>query len=118
MRHGDTRRAHLELTDKMLTLRLRDVDEPGLVERVRLPRAQVSYDLTEKGHSLTPVMQSLQEEEARSAGRSMRASLSLGQFVASLWAAISVSDDGLILGRPRIARSSATEPTLSRSSCS
>jgi DNA-binding HxlR family transcriptional regulator len=48
------------ITPKWLTLRLRDLEEAGIVEREQQPgRREVWYRLTEKGRELAPVIESL-----------------------------------------------------------
>src|SRR5439155_19492029 len=49
------------LSDRLLTERLKELEQEGLVERTVLtgPPVRVSYELTEAGKSLEPVMEAL-----------------------------------------------------------
>lgn len=60
MRYGELRRAIPGLADKVLTQRLRDLEEKGFVERSR-GEAQdaVRYRLTSYGRSLAPALEAL-----------------------------------------------------------
>ncbi|SEF16730.1 winged helix-turn-helix transcriptional regulator [Jiangella alba] len=60
-RYGELRRRMPDLTEKMLTQRLRELERAGLVARTvhdGVP-APVSYDLTGEGRSLAPVLEAL-----------------------------------------------------------
>ncbi|SDU46015.1 winged helix-turn-helix transcriptional regulator [Jiangella alkaliphila] len=60
-RYGELRRRMPDLTEKMLTQRLRELERAGLVTRTvhdGLP-APVTYDLTDEGRSLAPVLEAL-----------------------------------------------------------
>ncbi len=60
-RYGDLRRAIPEISDKVLTQHLRDLERGGLVEREVMPAKppQVSYRFSAYGRSLIPLIQSL-----------------------------------------------------------
>ena len=51
------------MSDRLLSCRLKELEESGLVSREVLPgnRVRVSYELTEKGRSLEPVMGELRD---------------------------------------------------------
>jgi DNA-binding HxlR family transcriptional regulator len=51
------------MSDRLLSCRLKELEEAGLVQREVQPgnRVRVSYELTEKGHSLEPVIGELRE---------------------------------------------------------
>ncbi|MFT3768152.1 MAG: helix-turn-helix domain-containing protein [Minicystis sp.] len=60
LRYGELRRRTPALSDKMLTARLHDLEELGLVTRDAGRRgAPVSYALTARGRSLGPLLQAL-----------------------------------------------------------
>lgn len=70
-RYGELRRLMPDVTEKMLTQRLRELERDGLVERTvhaGVP-APVTYDLTAEGRSLAPVLEAMyawgQEHAAR-----------------------------------------------------
>ena len=48
------------MSDRLLSCRLKELEKAGLVQREVQPgsRVRVSYELTDKGHSLEPVMAS------------------------------------------------------------
>lgn len=77
MRFGELRRAIPEITQRMLTLTLRELEEDGIVNRkvFEVVPPHVEYSLTELGTQLEPVMDSL-----RSWGR---ANFAAKQFVAA-----------------------------------
>jgi DNA-binding HxlR family transcriptional regulator len=58
MRFSDLQRQFAETTRKMLTQQLRELEADGLVHREIYPQVppKVEYSLTEKGRSLTPVL--------------------------------------------------------------
>ena len=60
-RYGDLRRLIPEISDKLLTQRLRDLERDGLVLRQVTPARppQVSYSFSDDGRTLIPVIQSL-----------------------------------------------------------
>ncbi len=60
-RYGDLRRLIPEISDKVLTQHLRDLEREGLVEREVTPTRppQVSYSFSAYGRTLIPVIQSL-----------------------------------------------------------
>lgn len=51
------------MSDRLLSCRLKELEEAGLVSREVLPgnRVRVSYELTEKGRSLEPVIDDLRD---------------------------------------------------------
>jgi DNA-binding HxlR family transcriptional regulator len=59
-RFGDLRRLLTNVTAKWLTIRLRTLEQEGIVERHQEPgRREVWYELTEKGRDLAPVLEAL-----------------------------------------------------------
>lgn len=61
MRFGDIRRAIPDISQKMLTVTLRTLEEDGFVTRTIYPEVppRVEYALTKSAHSLFPHIQSL-----------------------------------------------------------
>lgn len=61
MRFGELRRAIPEITQRMLTLTLRELEEDGIVHRevFEVVPPHVEYSLTPLGRQLEPVMDSL-----------------------------------------------------------
>src|SRR4029453_18790252 len=51
------------MSDRLLSCRLKELEQAGLVQREVQPgsRVRVSYELTDKGHSLEPVMGELRD---------------------------------------------------------
>ena len=78
VRFGDLRAAIPQVSQKMLTQQLRELERAGLVNRQVHPQVppRVEYSLTERGRSLTPVMDALcvwgAQELARAAARAAR----------------------------------------------
>lgn len=70
-RYGELRRRMPEVSEKVLTERLRGLERDGLVERTVHPGvpAPVSYRLTEEGASLAPVLQALYDWGSERAAR-------------------------------------------------
>jgi DNA-binding HxlR family transcriptional regulator len=60
-RNGQLRRAIPEITQKMLTQQLRELEDDGLVEREIFPVVppRVDYHLTELGRSVLPVLEAM-----------------------------------------------------------
>jgi DNA-binding HxlR family transcriptional regulator len=59
-RFGELRRLLTTVTPKWLTIRLRQLEQEGIVERHQEPgRREVRYELTEKGRDLAPVLEAL-----------------------------------------------------------
>jgi DNA-binding HxlR family transcriptional regulator len=59
-RFSDLRRLLTNVTPKWLTIRLRQLEEEGIVKREQRPgRREVWYELTEKGRDLAPVVEAL-----------------------------------------------------------
>ncbi len=63
MRYGELGRAVPGLSDRLLSQRLRELEDEGVIERSVEPGApvRVSYELTEKGADLKPAIGALQE---------------------------------------------------------
>lgn len=63
MRFGELRRAIPEITQRMLTLTLRELEEDGIVHRevFEVVPPHVEYSLTPLGQQLKPVMDSLRD---------------------------------------------------------
>lgn len=61
MRFGELRRAIPDITQRMLTLTLRELEEDGIVNRkvFEVVPPHVEYSMTELGQQLAPVMDSL-----------------------------------------------------------
>ena len=59
LRYGELRRAIPGLADKMLTQRLRDLEQAGFVERAKQADGQIRYRLTAHGQSLGPALEAL-----------------------------------------------------------
>lgn len=62
-RFGGMKRAIPELSNRMLSERLKELEAEGIVEREVSPErpVRVEYSLTEKGRSLTPVVEALSQ---------------------------------------------------------
>jgi DNA-binding HxlR family transcriptional regulator len=60
-RFGELRAAIPEITDRMLSERLRELEQAGIVERSVVPATpvRVEYELTEKGHALAGAVDAL-----------------------------------------------------------
>src|SRR5919109_2760881 len=59
-RFGELRRLLTNVTPKWLTIRLRQLEQEGIVTRDQQPgRREVWYELTEKGRDLAPVLEAL-----------------------------------------------------------
>ncbi len=59
LRFGELRRALSKVSSKVLTARLRELEERGLVFRRPIPSnpPMVEYSLTEKGQALLPILE-------------------------------------------------------------
>jgi DNA-binding HxlR family transcriptional regulator len=70
-RYGELRRLMPDVSEKMLTQRLRELVEAGLVERTEHPGAPpaVSYRLSDEATELKPVLQALYSWGERRAAR-------------------------------------------------
>lgn len=71
-RYGELRRAIPRITEKMLVQQLRQLEDDGLVHREQYPEVppRVEYSLTERGRTLTPLLEQLAEwGEEHLAGR-------------------------------------------------
>ena len=62
-RFGELKKAITGITQKVLTSKLREMEELGLVERKIYPQIppKVEYTLTDIGYSLRPVLESLKD---------------------------------------------------------
>lgn len=62
-RFGELKKAVTGITQKVLTAKLREMEELGLLERKVYPQIppKVEYTLTDIGYSLRPVLESLKE---------------------------------------------------------
>ena len=62
LRFNELRRRLTKITQRMLTLQLRELEEAGLVLRVVYPEVppRVEYSLTRRGRSLEPVIRALE----------------------------------------------------------
>ena len=63
MRYGQLRSAIPRLSDKMLSERLRDLEEQGLISRFKVGRrgSPATYRLTRRGESLRPLLGALDD---------------------------------------------------------
>ncbi|MFI5909970.1 winged helix-turn-helix transcriptional regulator [Dactylosporangium sp. NPDC051541] len=70
-RYGELRRLMPDVTEKMLTQRLRELEADGLISRRDLGTnpPHVEYALTDEGRSLAPVLQALYDWGAARAER-------------------------------------------------
>jgi DNA-binding HxlR family transcriptional regulator len=69
-----------DITDKMLSLQLRALEEDGLVRRTLYPEVppRVEYELTKEGKSLIPVLEAMAEwgrTKAKKDGKMVKVSL-------------------------------------------
>jgi DNA-binding HxlR family transcriptional regulator len=69
LRYAEIRRAIPGLADKVLTQRLRDLEEAGFIERAKQGRGEVRYRLTPTGRSLGPGPETLYEWGVNAAPR-------------------------------------------------
>ncbi len=62
-RFGELKRMIPKITQKMLTQQLRELERDGIVHREVYPVVppKVEYSLTEYGHSLSPILQALND---------------------------------------------------------
>ena len=62
MRFGELKKSLPKVTDRALSLQLKDLEEHGFVERKVYPVVppKVEYSLTEKGRSVIPVIKTMQ----------------------------------------------------------
>jgi DNA-binding HxlR family transcriptional regulator len=61
LRFGEIRKQIPEITEKMLSIQLKDLEEDGLVKREVFPEVplRVEYSLTEFGTTLVPVLDAI-----------------------------------------------------------
>ena len=62
-RFGELKKHIPDITDKMLSLQLKALEEDGLLTRTAYPEVppRVEYDLTEEGRSLLPIVEGIAE---------------------------------------------------------
>ncbi|ALX48934.1 winged helix-turn-helix transcriptional regulator [Lentibacillus amyloliquefaciens] len=62
-RFNELRRSMPEITQKMLTKQLRELEEEDIIERVVYPQVppKVEYSITEYGKSLEPILEAMHE---------------------------------------------------------
>ena len=63
MRFAELRDAIPDISDRMLSERLRELETEGIVERIVVPETpvRVEYELTEKGRALVPIVDAMRE---------------------------------------------------------
>jgi len=63
MRYSELRDAIPQVTERMLVLQLRELEKDGLIKRIVYAEVppRVEYELTDKGHSLRPILKSLSD---------------------------------------------------------
>src|SRR3954453_13957839 len=63
MRYGELKKALVDITPKMLTNQLRELEEEGLINRVVYPKVppKVEYSITEYGMTLKPILDLMHE---------------------------------------------------------
>lgn len=71
VRFGEYAESVGDISARMLTERLRELEQEGLVERTVLPTSppQVEYRLTERGRRLAPVLEAMREYSAGCSAR-------------------------------------------------
>jgi DNA-binding HxlR family transcriptional regulator len=84
LRFNELRRKIPNITQRMLTLALRELESDGLVERTVYPVVppHVEYELTTFGRTLEPVLRSMREWGTRNKRRTERAIAERGSLVA------------------------------------
>ena len=84
LRFNELRRKVPGITQRMLTLALRELESDGLVERTVYPVVppHVEYELTTFGRTLEPVLRSMREWGTRNKRRTERAIAERGSLVA------------------------------------
>ena len=83
-RFGELMRDIPGISPKMLTARLRELEDKGVVEREVVPTSppSVEYSLSELGHELVPVIDSIFDwTEAAEAHQRMEANANAGKIV-------------------------------------
>jgi DNA-binding HxlR family transcriptional regulator len=63
MRYGELKKALVDITPKMLTNQLRELEKEGLINRVVYPEVppKVEYSITEYGMTLKPILEAMHE---------------------------------------------------------
>lgn len=63
MRFGELKSGVPGMSDRLLSARLKELEKAGLIDREvhQCSPVKVTYELTEKGHSLSPIMESLSD---------------------------------------------------------
>ena len=63
MRYGELKKALVDITPKMLTTQLRDLESEGLIHRKVYPEVppKVEYSITEYGMTLKPILEAMHE---------------------------------------------------------
>jgi DNA-binding HxlR family transcriptional regulator len=61
MRYHELRETIPDISDRMLSERLRELEQEGVISRVVVPESpvRVEYELTEKGRALEPVVRAI-----------------------------------------------------------
>ena len=61
MRYAELRNVIPEISDRMLSERLRELEEEGIIERIVIPATpvRVEYELTAKGRALEPALNAI-----------------------------------------------------------
>ena len=61
MRYAELRNVIPEISDRMLSERLRELEEEGIIERIVIPATpiRVEYELTPKGRALEPALNAI-----------------------------------------------------------
>ncbi len=72
MRYGELKKSLTGITDKMLSTRLKELEEEGIIIRKQYNQIppKVEYRLSEKGQSLLPILKVLHEWGERNSERS------------------------------------------------
>ncbi|MEH7381063.1 helix-turn-helix domain-containing protein [Bacillus sp. JJ1533] len=67
MRFNELKRSIPEITQKMLTKQLRELEEEEIINRVVYPQVppKVEYSITEYGRDLEPILQAMHEWSSR-----------------------------------------------------
>ena len=67
LRFGELKAGVPGMSDRLLSARLKELERAGLIDREvhQSSPVKVTYELTEKGHSLSPIMESISEWASR-----------------------------------------------------